>query len=570
LQYRLGMGNRFKRQAKRHSDRLKHKPQHLLPVKTTTQASKVQATQHDEVSIDQLKAIIERTATGPLNEQDRQLLLSVSETLGFLTEQLAHKSVSIARLRKLLFGANTETLKKLESNEKAESPEEPRDDESTQSKTKPAGHGRHGAKEYTGAKKINIPHESLRPGDLCPDCLKGSVYEMTDPGRVVRVTGQAPLQATVYELQKLRCGLCGKIFTAAAPATMGPEKYDAESVSMIALLKYGTGVPFNRLKRLQETLGIPLSASTQWQTLSKQEHAFASVYQAFIVAAAQGKIVHNDDTTMRVLNLADLKRPDKADRKGVFTSGIVSVSDDHQIALFFTGHQHAGENLADILKYRAAELTAPIQMADGLSRNDPGEFETLLANCLAHGRRKFVDVYAAFPTECHHVLDVLAQVYRHDTVTHEQQHSDDQRLIYHQQHSGPIMAKLKDWMTQQFDENLVEPNSGLGQAIRYMLKHWEKLTLFLRQPAAPLDNNLCERALKRASLHRKNAYFYKTANGARVGDMFMSLIHTCELNSINPFDYLTALQKHVDSIASDPTVWMPWNYQQTLRQINNV
>jgi hypothetical protein len=335
---------------------------------------------------------------------------------------------------------------------------------------------------------------------------------------------------------------------------------------MIALLKYGSGVPFNRLQRLQESLGIPLSASTQWETLSKREHAFASVYQALIVAAAQGNILHNDDTTMRVLNRTDLKRPDKAksERTGIFTSGIVSVGDDHQIALFFTGHQHAGENLGDILKHRACDLTAPIQMSDALSRNVPGEFSTLLANCLAHGRRKFVDVIEAFPSECRTVLGLLAEVYKHDKEARKERMSDSDRLAYHKQRSGPLMVELKDWMSRQLDDHLVEPNSGLGQAIRYMLNHWEALTLFLRQPGAPLDNNLCERALKKAILHRKNAYFYKTANGARVGDMFMSLIHTCELNSINPFDYLTALQKHAEVVSSDPNAWLPWNYQASL------
>jgi hypothetical protein len=94
-----------------------------------------------------------------------------------------------------------------------------------------------------------------------------------------------------------------------------------------------------------------------------------------------------------------------------------------------------------------------------------------------------------------------------------------------------------------------------------MLRHWEKLTLFLRQAGAPLDNNVCERALKKAILHRKNALFYKTQNGARVGDLFMSLIYTCQLNEANPFDYLTQLQRHADAVAASPELWMPWNYR---------
>jgi len=126
------------------------------------------------------------------------------------------------------------------------------------------------------------------------------------------------------------------------------------------------------------------------------------------------------------------------------------------------------------------------------------------------------------------------------------------------------MVELKAWLTEQIEQHKVEPNSSLGEAIGYMLRHWDKLTLFLRQPGAPLDNNICERALKKSILHRKNAYFYKTQNGARVGDLFMSIIHTCEMNKVNPFDYLTQLQKHAETAASDPADWMPWNYQQTL------
>jgi len=126
------------------------------------------------------------------------------------------------------------------------------------------------------------------------------------------------------------------------------------------------------------------------------------------------------------------------------------------------------------------------------------------------------------------------------------------------------MEDLQVWLVQRFDKRLVEPNSALGGAMRYLLKHWAKLTLFLRVPGAPLDNNLCERALKRVILHRKNALFYKTHRGARVGDLFMSLIHTCELCGANPFHYLTALERHGRELSAAPKAWMPWNYRETL------
>jgi transposase len=143
-----------------------------------------------------------------------------------------------------------------------------------------------------------------------------------------------------------------------------------------------------------------------------------------------------------------------------------------------------------------------------------------------------------------------------------------ERLRFHQEHSQPVMDKLYVWLHAQFNERKIEPNSGLGTAIRYVLRHWHPLTLFLRQPGAPLDSNIVERALKKAILHRKNSQFYKTKNGAEVGDLFMSLIHTCELNlnGANPFDYLIELQKHASELAKDPAAWMPWNYQDTLQK----
>jgi hypothetical protein len=293
-----------------------------------------------------------------------------------------------------------------------------------------------------------------------------------------------------------------------------------------------------------------------------------------ICQAAQGQVLHNDDTTMKVLALTGssgdqgLPNPTEASqRTGVFTSGIVSVLEDHRIALFFTGHHHAGENLAAVLKQRASEMGPPIQMCDALSRNMPDELDAIVGNCLSHGRRRFVDVAMNFPQECLYVLEILKEVYKNDAEAKRQGMSDAKRLQFHQRRSGPKMDELKRWLTGQIEERKVEPNSSLGEAISYMLKHFNELTLFLRQPGAPLDNNVCERALKKAILHRKNAYFYKTQNGAHVGDMFMSLIHTCELNDINTFDYLTELQKHANELTTHSSDWMPWNYRDTLQKI---
>jgi hypothetical protein len=180
-----------------------------------------------------------------------------------------------------------------------------------------------------------------------------------------------------------------------------------------------------------------------------------------------------------------------------------------------------------------------------------------------------VDVAASFPGECTYVLETLGMVYANDATAREKGFNDEERLAFHQQYSQPLMKNLHEWLTGQIVEHRTEPNSGLGQAIAYLLKHWQPLTLFLRQAGAPLDNNICERALKKAILNRKNAMFYKTLNGASVGDLFMSLIHACELNGVNPFDYLTQLQRHQTELAQTPADWMPWSYRDTLARMTS-
>jgi len=519
-----------------------------------------------ELSMDNLEQLLQRAEAKQLNDEDYATIKALIESYAHFTKLVEDKRATIDRLRKLLFGSSSEKTSdvikdegKDASSTTAKDGDEStgKDDQEKEQTTQRKGHGRNGADDYRGAEKIPVPHGSLQSGDACPDCQKGKVYEVAQPGVLVRITGQAPVQATVYELQKLRCNLCGKVFTAKPPEGVSKEKYDAAAASMIAILKYGSGLPFNRLEGLQESLGIPLPASTQWDIVNPTAKRIAPAVEELIRQAAQGDVLHNDDTAVKILEFMGKRakqaalaedaadaaaKKDAPKRSGLFTSGIVSTHQDRKIALFFSGRQHAGENLGDVLAHRAADLGPPIQMCDALSRNLPKELETLVANCIAHGRRSFVEVADRFPEECRHVLEVLKEVYKNDGIARKRNLSPAQRLQFHQAESGPLMKEFRKWLNRQFDDRRVEPNSALGEAISYMLNHWEKLTLFLREPGAPLDNNICERILKRAILPRKNALFYKTLNGAHVGDLFMSLIHTCQLNDANPFDYLTELQ----------------------------
>jgi transposase len=539
------------------------------------------ASEEIHVNLEELEALLERKRA-TLGEEDYQKLKAGLWALSYLTERIGDKDTTISQLRALLGKASTEKTRQVLEQAGLEvapksTPSPPPGANPSEQKPKP-GHGRNGAAAYRGAERITVSHPSLKAGDHCPECLKGKVYMRKEPALRIRVVGQAPLAAKVYELESLRCNLCGEVFEADPPEGVGEKKYDASAAAMIGLLKYGSGVPFYRLAGLEASLGIPLPPATQWEIVEETAEVLRPAFEELIRQAAQGEVLYNDDTAMKILALArasphstgvEEEPSSSRERTGLFTSGIVSTRQGQRIALFFTGQKHAGENLAQVLAHRAAESAPPIQMCDALSRNLPKlpqKLEIIVGYCLAHSRRRFVNVVPSFPEECRYVLEALGEVYGYDAQAEEQGLSPEERLRFHQAQSEPVMEKLHAWLRTQFEKKKVEPNSGLGEAIRYLLKHWDRLTLFLRQAGAPLDNNVCERALKKAILHRKNSLFYKTRKGAQVGDLFMSFIHTCELNDANPFDYLTELQKHATELAKNPAAWMPWNYRQTLPQ----
>jgi transposase len=530
-----------------------------------------------EVNLEELAALLERKREA-LGEEDYQKLQKGLRALRYLTELIGDKETTISQLRTLLVKPSTEKIRQVlqQAGIKAPPQSRPPPSANENEKTKP-GHGRNGAEAYGGAPRTKIAHASLKPGDHCPECLKGKVYMRKQPALRIRVVGQAPLAATVYELESLRCNLCGEVFEADAPESVGEKKYDESAAAMIGLLKYGSGVPFYRLAGLETSLGIPLPASTQWEIVAETAELLRPAFEELLRQAAQAEVFYNDDTRMKILALAraspHFEETEEAsgsrERTGQFTSGIVSTRQGQRIAMFFTGQKHAGENFARVLAERAQGLGPPIQMCDALSRNLPKlpeKLEIIVGHCNAHARRRFVQVTPNFPQECRFVLETFRQVYRYDAEAEERGLSPEMRRRFHQEHSEPLMKQLHAWFQAQFEEKKVEPNSGLGEAMTYCLKHWTPLTLFLRQAGAPLDSNIVERALKKCILHRKNSLFYKTENGAQVGDLFMSLIHTCELCGANPLDYLTELQKHAEELVKNPAAWMPWNYDETLAQ----
>ncbi len=194
----------------------------------------------------------------------------------------------------------------------------------------------------------------------------------------------------------------------------------------------------------QKSLGVLLPDSTQADLREQVANVASPVHRHLEYLAANGELFHNDDTPNKILELMkENKSLPKGARTGMQTTGIVSLtSDGEKIALFATGRKHAGENLAAIFLKRDPNLPPAIQMGDAAKLNLTPEFRDLVIKCLclAHGRRNFMDVLESFPRECRYVVEELANVYKHDAEAKGL--SPEARLLYHQEHSRPVMNRL--------------------------------------------------------------------------------------------------------------------------------
>ncbi len=531
-----------------------------------------------EMSKAELDELVEEVRLSSLNEKSKSIVINVLVSFLWLNHQLSAKTLSIKKLMRLFFGSKTEKTKDNPPDKDEKPPKDPPStsgsggstgSQSSENSKKPKGHGKNGQAQYQGADHLPVAHPTLKPGDQCPACQLGRLYDYGH-GSVLRLFGQAPIVAKVYEPERLRCALCQETWTAKLPVDAGESRHHPTAEAMVALLTSGAGMPAYRLEGLQTNLGVPLSDSTQSDIRENMANHLQPVLKCLERLAANGRLLHNDDTPNKILELMkENKTLAENARRGIQTTGIVSMSETHRIALFTTGRDHAGENLAKLMKLRDPGAPLAIQMGDAAALNILSEYRDLLIKCLCldHGRRNFFDLLSEFKKECHYLIEEIAKIYKHDAHAKQLHLSPQERLAYHQEHSAPVMNALNVWMEENLENRDVEPNSNLGKAIGYFLKHWNGLTQFLRIEGAPLSNGEVERLLKKCVLRRKVSMFYKTQVGAWIGDVLMSVIETARMNDVNIFDYLVALRTHNTLVRANPDRWLPWNFQLALHAL---
>jgi len=551
-----------------------------------------------KVQVEQLQS---RLKERDLTEEDALLLSSVLELNFWLQEELANKNLSIKRLQKL-FGFKQEKKPTPDLDDANTSNQDSKDDlNETDGGTNPevngatnknngdliAGsqwdenknHGRFGADDYEGLPIDIINHsDELLANGSCPDCAdcnsSGKLYPVP-PSVVVLLESQSLISGTRYQLERSRCRLCQKYFTAELPAgSQNQSKYSYSCYTQIAIWHYYAGVPFKRLEMLQAAQGVPLSDSTQYDLMvSMYKSVVEPVVGALRQVAANSSMIFIDDTPGRIVEqtIANKQATNKKDKSSIHATALLTEIDGHRVCLFDTSTEPAGKSMKKLLKQRKNSDDF-ITMSDASQVNFTELEDALMAKwiislCLVHSRRKFHELLTEHDQDIQLVLDIMSKVYQNERHCKQDKLNDIARLEYHQKHSEPVMAALFTWLNNLLLHKEVEPNSRFGGAIFYLLKRWEQFTEFLRTPGIPLDNNPCEQTIKILIRYRNNSKTYRTFFGATIGDAFMSLIHTAVLAGINIFDYLNCLQMYEANVNSQPERWLPWLYQQTMTEL---
>jgi transposase len=514
-----------------------------------------------------LDALIQRVSEAKehglaLSPEDTQLLLDALMTLAHLQERLQDKDVTLHKLRKLL--GLVKSSEKLRDLIAGEPPKQPSSAKRPAKKKAPA----QAVKPRRELHKL----QGLTKGDPCPVCPLGKLYKF-EPASLLRIEGHSPFTPVLHLCERLRCNACGEFYTAELPPEVladgsSTQKYGYSARSLMAINKFFGGTPFYRQESLQNLLGVSISASTAFDQCEQVGNACQPVFKVFKTLAAQALHFNIDDTSNRIVTQQPvMKKRRNSDqetlRSGVYSSGLIaSLETGQAIILYQTDVGHAGEFLDDILRQRAPGQPPPLVMSDALSHNHVTCASVEVTLCNAHGRRQFVDVINPFPDEVAWVIEQYGRIWQHEDAVREQGLSEAERTAYHHAHSLPVMAGLRQWGQDKLTSGAVEENSGLGKAIRYFERHYERLIAFCHQPGAQLDNNVMEQQLKLIVRNRKNANFYKTAAGAAIGDVITSVIATCAQAGVNVLEYLNALQRNPLAVKAHPEQWLPWNYPQ--------
>jgi len=455
---------------------------------------------------------------------------------------------------------------------------------------KTKGHGRNGVAAFTNGQHIN--HE-LGPGivgTLCTDCGPVRGAGCMSPYRekiIIRILGQPLFNAEIHHYEQVRCRMCGKIIRAAGPPEVlhgiGSSyiTYDWSACAMLIVMHYFAGAPFKRLESLHNGWGVPMPDANQWKMVDDSSDLLVPLFRAIERYGIHNAVSFRiDDTGSEVISLRrqiqteiaaleSIGESTKDVRTGINATGIYfETRDGATITLFYTGRHHAGEIIDQLLKHRKITEPKLAKVTDGASKNFDHEHRDKLieASCNAHAYLKFRAIKDKYPAEYAIAGEVYKQVFDNDDKAKARGHTPIERMLYHREHSKPMMNKLKAMCEEKLKSRLVEPNSLLWEPLTFIINQWPRLTMFYREPNVPLDTNVVEQLLIIPVRYLAGSFNYKNTNGSEVGDLCMSLIATARANNVEPVAYLTYCLAHHEDLARRPEHYLPWVFRERLNE----
>ena len=476
-----------------------------------------------EIHQEALDGLCQRIDSSSLSDADKEMIQSIIGSIHILRNVVENRKIKIKIFLRRMFGMKTEKSRfnhgvdmpapsatgdaGATSNPMDSNGDEKKSESASPDKKRKGGKGRNGRKDYPGATHKDIAHDQLKEGASCPMGCASTIRKIED-GIAYRWSGSVPISLVVYHLERFICHVCKTTFTATPPNEMPesdlldpsvdplaakcPERLvDPSAVASLAELRFELGVPHYRLAKTQAAQGVPLAPSTQSKMLEPLRDPGEAVFGALEKFGANGELFINDDTGMRVLDIerglalqpkppAEPKpllrvinrgkkgKKNKRARKRATTTAIISHCDNRIICLHYTGFDHAGTNLANLVAHRKKGIERPIQSCDGAACNTPKDFDALVSNCLDHARRGFYDVEPYFPDEISWVLKKLRQVYGNDEEAKKQELDPDERLWWHQLYSSEPMSDLYTWALSIVKGKDYAQDSPLRVPVKYI------------------------------------------------------------------------------------------------------
>lgn len=448
----------------------------------------------------------------------------------------------------------------------------------------PTGHGRNGAKAYRNARHL---FHALVPGVIgavCEVCRVGKMQPYREK-IIIRVFAQPLFDAEANHYEQARCRTCGHIIRADGPACvhegLGSDyiRYDWSACAMLAVMHYTSNAPFKRLESQHQGWGIPMPDANQWEVVSEGDDLLLPLHRALErYAIEKSTSFRIDDTGSRVIALqrqideeiAALERMGESTRDvrtGINATALYWETPSGPIILFYTGRHHAGEIVDQVLRHRLVSSPKLVKCTDGASKNfDHQHADKLIeSTCNAHAFLKFRDIKDKYPVEYAEAGRIYQQVFDNDDKAEALDLSPIDRMLFHRQHSKPLMESLKTMCEEKITSKSVEPNSRLWEPLTFVINQWDRLTQFYQVPGVPLDTNLVEQALILAVRYLASSFNYHTADGAAVGDRFMSLIATARAQGVEPVAYLAECLRCHEDLAKRPEHYLPWAFAERLR-----